>query len=149
MRKIFPAVVVVALALVAYLRWNAAPPPATQQGPAAAVERGGSSAEAAFRNHSNGVEVQGTGTVTAILPDDVEGGRHQRFLVRVDPGPTILIAHNIDLAPRLASLRIGDAIEFRGEYVWNPKGGLVHWTHRDPNGHHQAGWLKHNGDLSQ
>jgi hypothetical protein len=103
----------------------------------------------AFENHSNGVEVQGEGTVAAILPDDIEGSRHQRFLVRVDSGPTVLISHNIDLAPRVLSLRQGDPISFSGEYAWNPKGGLVHWTHRDPSGHHNAGWLKHNGEIFQ
>ncbi|MGZ7031830.1 MAG: DUF3465 domain-containing protein, partial [Thermoanaerobaculia bacterium] len=47
------------------------------------------------------------------------------------------------------SLRTGDQVAFRGEYVWNPKGGLVHWTHRDPTSHHQPGWLKHNGETFQ
>jgi hypothetical protein len=40
-------------------------------------------------------------------------------------------------------------IQFYGEYEWNNKGGVVHWTHRDPNGHHVGGWLKHNGSTYQ
>lgn len=142
MRKAVLAVVVLALALVAYLRWTAAPLPAIRP----VVEQGGSSVQHALENHSRGVEVEGAGTVAAILPDDVEGSRHQRFLVRLDSGTTVLISHNIDLAPRVSSLRTGDPVTFRGEYVWNPKGGLVHWTHRDASGHHEAGWLKHNGE---
>ena len=69
-----------------------------------------------------------------LLADDRQGSRHQRFLLRVDGGPTILVAHNIDLAPRVTSLHEGDAIAFSGEYEWNARGGVVHWTHRDPSG---------------
>lgn len=83
--------------------------------------------------------------MTRVLPDDNDGSRHQRFIVRLDSGQTILIAHNIDIAPRIASLNAGDAVDFNGEYEWNPKGGVVHWTHRDPAGRHPAGWLRHNG----
>ncbi|MGZ4955632.1 MAG: DUF3465 domain-containing protein [Methylobacter sp.] len=52
-------------------------------------------------------------------------------------------------APRINSLREGDSIQFYGEYEWNNKGGVVHWTHRDPNGSHQAGWLQHQGKRYQ
>jgi hypothetical protein len=51
--------------------------------------------------------------------------------------------HNIDIAPRVDNLRTGDSIRFYGEYVWNAQGGLVHWTHHDPEGRHMAGWLKY------
>lgn len=94
-------------------------------------------------------EVTGTGTVIRVLPDDTRGGRHQRFILRLASGDTLLVAHNIDLAPRVAPLRIGDTIEYRGEYVWNAQGGLVHWTHRDPEGHHEAGWLRREGQVFQ
>jgi hypothetical protein len=59
------------------------------------------------------------------------------------------VAHNIDVAPRLEPLRIGDTVEYHGEYVWNAQGGVVHWTHRDPAGHHEAGWLRREGRVFQ
>lgn len=93
------------------------------------------------------VAVQGQGTVIRILADDVRGSRHQRFILRIAPGTTILIAHNIDLAPRVPELKAGDLVSFSGEYVWNEKGGVVHWTHHDPGGGGQGGWLRHAGKL--
>lgn len=87
--------------------------------------------------------------MTNVLADDADGSRHQRFILRLQSGQTLLVVHNIDVAPRLASLELGDSVEFNGEYEWNPHGGFIHWTHRDPSGEHQAGWLKHNGATYQ
>jgi len=99
----------------------------------------------AINQHRSNVQVQGSGIVARILPDDGEGLKHQRFIVRLASGQTILIAHNIDLAPHIASLAEGDRIDFKGEYEWNDKGGVIHWTHHDPQSRHQAGWIKHAG----
>jgi hypothetical protein len=93
----------------------------------------------------SGQQVRGAGKVIRVLADDNEGSRHQRFIVRLGSGRTILIAHNIDLAPRVPSLETGDAIRFYGEYEWNQKGGVVHWTHHDPQNRHTGGWIEHNG----
>jgi hypothetical protein len=105
--------------------------------------------ENAVAHHLSGQQLAGQGTVARLLPDDINGSRHQRFIVRLDSGQTILVAHNIDLAGRIDTLRAGDAVGFYGEYEWNPKGGVIHWTHRDPQGHHPAGWIKHNGQTYQ
>ena len=87
----------------------------------------------------------GTGTVKRMLSDDRSGSPHQRFILELIPGQTVLVDHNIELAPRIDDLKIGDEVSFAGEYVWNEQGGLVHWTHRDPKGVHEPGWLKHVG----
>jgi hypothetical protein len=100
---------------------------------------------AAYAQQRDDVEVTGAGRVTRVLGDDSLGDRHQRFILELPSGHTVLIAHNIDLAPRVERLAIGDAIEFRGIYEWNDKGGIVHWTHHDPQGQHEPGWLKHQG----
>ena len=103
----------------------------------------------AFEQRQSNLQVQGQGTVFKVLPDDVEGSRHQRFLIRLASGQTLLIAHNIDLAPRIEMLQVGDAIQFYGEYEWNTRGGVIHWTHHDPKHRHPDGWLKHNGTTYQ
>jgi hypothetical protein len=102
----------------------------------------------AFTEQQSGSQVTGEGTVAKLL-DDNEGSRHQRFILILPSGQTLLVAHNIDLAPRIALLKSGDAVAFNGVYEWNAKGGVIHWTHRDPSGRHQAGWLKHAGQTYQ
>ncbi len=110
---------------------------------------GNGAIDQAFEQGRSDLQVTGRGTVFKLLADDNDGSRHQKFLVRLPSGLTVLIAHNIDLAPRITNLKISDSIEFYGEYEWNEKGGVVHWTHRDPKGRHPAGWLKHKGQKYQ
>lgn len=99
----------------------------------------------AYATQTSDLQVNSSGTVVKLLPDDNKGSRHQRFILKLSNNQTVLVAHNIDLAPKINSLRKGDIVEFNGEYEWNSKGGVIHWTHHDPVGRHQAGWLKHNG----
>lgn len=101
--------------------------------------------ERSYKNRLSDVQVSGEGVVIKLLRDDNEGSRHQKFIVRLPSGQTLLIAHNIDVAPRVNSISTGDKIQFKGEYEWNNKGGVVHWTHHDPAGQHVDGWLKHRG----
>ncbi|WNO61732.1 DUF3465 domain-containing protein [Rheinheimera sp. MMS21-TC3] len=103
----------------------------------------------AFINQQSKVQVQGSGSVIRVLADDNKGSRHQRFILQLADGQTLLIAHNIDLAPRINGLAKGDTVQFYGQYEWNNKGGVVHWTHHDPQGRHVGGWLKHKGSIYQ
>jgi len=97
----------------------------------------------------SGQQVSGGGKVLRVLSDDNTGDRHQRFILKLNSGRTLLIAHNIDLAPRIKSLKENDFVLFNGQFEENAQGGLVHWTHRDPQGRHVAGWLEHNGKRYQ
>ncbi|MCC6696706.1 MAG: DUF3465 domain-containing protein [Candidatus Hydrogenedentes bacterium] len=97
----------------------------------------------------SGVPVSATGTVTRILPDDLNPPRHQKFLVGLSNGQTVLISHNIDLAPRINVLQLNTPIAFKGDFEWNEKGGVVHWTHHDPDGSHEAGWINYGGQYYQ
>jgi Protein of unknown function (DUF3465) len=98
----------------------------------------------AFENQQSNLQVKQKGRIAKILRDDQYGPRHQRFLVQLDSGQKLLIAHNTDLAREVEGLKVGEIISFSGEYEWNNKGGVVHWTHHDPKGHHPGGWLFYN-----
>ncbi|EGQ9284048.1 DUF3465 domain-containing protein [Vibrio vulnificus] len=101
----------------------------------------------AYQSQQSDLQVQGFGQVVKVLPDDNDGSRHQKFILKLNSGQTLLVAHNIDLAPRIPNLKVGDSVEFYGEYEWNKKGGVLHWTHKDPQNRHAHGWLKHNGQV--
>ena len=100
--------------------------------------------EQAYSQQKSDVQIEGEGVVIKVLPDDTKGSQHQRFILKLASGQTLLVAHNIDLAPRIPNLKNGDRVAFYGEYEWNKKGAVVHWTHHDPRGKHVGGWLKHN-----
>ncbi|EMI4454720.1 DUF3465 domain-containing protein, partial [Vibrio cholerae] len=97
----------------------------------------------AYQSQQSDLQVQGFGQVVKVLPDDNDGSKHQKFILKLNSGQTLLVAHNIDLAPRIPNLQVGDSVEFYGEYEWNKKGGVLHWTHKDPQNRHAHGWLKH------
>lgn len=99
----------------------------------------------AIRSRRSGVMVDMVGPVVHLLPDDTRGSRHQRFLVDVEAERAVLVSHNIDLAPRIDSLSKGDDVTVRGQFEWNEKGGVVHWTHDDPDARHPGGWIRHQG----
>lgn len=103
------------------------------------------SVQKAFDAKATNVQVTGKGTVLRVLSDDRSGTPHQRFILKLASGRTVLISHNIELAQRIDDLKTGDTVSFSGEYVWNEQGGLIHRTHRDPRSHLVSGWLKHNG----
>ncbi|SDZ05939.1 DUF3465 domain-containing protein [Nitrosomonas sp. Nm58] len=102
-----------------------------------------------FSAGKSNLQVYGTGVVISILSDDLDGSRHQRFIIELKSKQTLLITHNIDLAPRIFALSPNDKIEFFGEYEWNNKGGVIHWTHHDPEGIHVNGWILHNNVIYQ
>jgi len=60
---------------------------------------------ARVQKQTSNVQVEGEGVVTRLLADDLSGSTHQRFIVRLKSGQTVLIAHNIDIAPRSPGCR--------------------------------------------
>jgi len=98
----------------------------------------------AEKSQKSGWWLEVKATVIKVLPDDTKGHQHQKFLIKPAPDITLLVAHNIDLAPRVP-LRAGDSINVRGRYEWNNRGGVLHWTHHDPKGRQKGGWIIHNG----
>src|SRR4051812_25006419 len=122
MKKLAVAVIALAALAFAYIQSgpDAPPQPAI---PESQRSVGDSALAQAIEEHASDVQVDGEGVVTKILADDNSGSGHQKFIVQLQSGQTLLIAHNIDLAPRVAPLKKGDTITFRGEYSWNERGG--------------------------
>jgi len=98
--------------------------------------------EYAFEKRLNDEWIEASVRVTRLLGDDRDGSRHQRFVVETAGGQSLLIAHNIDLAQRVP-VAIGDRVRFRGVYEWNEQGGVIHWTHHDPQGQTAGGYIEH------
>jgi len=150
MKKVLPLLIAL---LVAYLGYEQLPqtsnPPATESNDYGRQVPVNQALFAAMENRRSDVQLEAVGTVVKVLADDNDGSRHQRFLIRAGSGQTVLVAHNIDLAPRVAGLAAGDQVTIYGEYEWNAKGGVLHWTHHDPGGRHVGGWIKHEGQTYQ
>ncbi len=115
---------------------------------ASVTEISNTALEQVFATRQSNIPVTGKGVVVKLLADDNKGAQHQKFLVKINAEQTLLLAHNIDIAPRVP-LQVGDEVSFSGEYVYNPKGGIIHWTHLAPRGDHQAGWIMLNGQKYQ
>lgn len=95
-----------------------------------------------FDKHDTGTWIEASGKVCRLLPDDRDGSHHQRFVLSLGNKQTVLIAHNTDIAERVA-VGLGDRVQFRGMYEWTDLGGLVHWTHHDPLGVEAGGYIKY------
>ncbi len=144
MRKWIVVLVLVGLSLAGF---DQLAPPRDGRAPSAPVpaERPLDEQSEGLGRDADRTRVIGSGTVVKVLGDDNDGSRHQRFLLRMASGQTLLVAHNIDLAPRVTPLDVGDRVGFSGEYIWNQKGGTLHWTHHDPAGRREGGWLERDG----
>lgn len=156
MKSITRIAVLAVFAGIAYLLANGlptAPNPATEEvsfGPvpessAMSAMNSDVRLQQAFQRRESNLQIVGEGVVVKVLKDDTHGSPHQRFLLRTATGQTLLVAHNIELAPRIVDIAEGDTVRFFGEYEWNEKGGVIHWTHHDPRGKHPGGWLEHRG----
>ncbi len=125
--------------LVLVLLWR-------EYGPGLPVDAsmGGGAIAQLYAQKQSDTMVEFEARVDRILADDTEDIPHQRFILKLDNGHSILIAHNLDLAERVP-VDEWDLVRVRGEYEFNPQGGVVHWTHRDPGLGIKHGWIEHRG----
>ena len=137
--RLLPLVVVLILVVYQYL----APQDDTVTGPAA-TQTG--VVETAYAEQRSRVWVEVQGHIARLLADDHEGSRHQRFIVELDSGHTVMVAHNIDLAERVP-LQKNANISLSGRYEWNDRGGVIHWTHHDPENRRAGGWIEFDGTV--
>ena len=100
-----------------------------------------SAAKEAYLKQYSDLFLMVEGEVAKILSDDIDGTPHQRFIIITSAGQTLLITHNLRLAPRVP-LQPGLKLRIYGEYRWNPKGGLIHKTHGSKRKGDPHGWVE-------
>lgn len=104
---------------------------------------------AAYDAQSQKKEVVADGTVTRILGTRRgPSGTHEGFLLQLNSGCdlTIRIETNTDLTGPVPLTR-GEHVLVKGEYVYYSLGGVLHWTHHDPRGRHEGGYVQANGKI--
>ncbi|MBD5654093.1 MAG: DUF3465 domain-containing protein [Candidatus Eremiobacteraeota bacterium] len=107
----------------------------------------------AWRAGRSHVEVTASGTIARVL--GTRPGRisaHEGFLLHLrgaaGRGLTVRVEDNVDFTGAIP-LQPGADVVARGEYVYDSRGGIVHYTHRDPRGRHAAGYVETGGKLYQ
>ncbi len=86
------------------------------------------------------------GTISELLPDDTQGNPHQLFRLKATvkgKQVTVQCAHNTALAPYVP-LKVGDAVEIKGEFIDESPYDIIHWTHYNPRGG-EGGYISLNG----
>ena len=104
---------------------------------------------AAYTAGRSHVEVVADGTVTRIF--GVQQGRvspHEGFLFRLGSGCSVIVRveANTDFTGPIP-LTQGQHVTVKGEYEYYPLGGVIHWTHRDPRGRHEGGYVATGGRI--
>ena len=103
----------------------------------------------AYSGQRSHVEVVADGTITRLF--GVAQGRvspHEGFLLRLASGCSLVVRveANTDFTGPIP-LREGQSVAVKGEYEYYPGGGVVHWTHRDPRGRHEGGYISSGGQV--
>jgi hypothetical protein len=137
--------------LAAFLAFAAAAASLSACGGSATTAEGNAAVCRAFDSQSSRVEVVAEGDVTRVL--GVRAGRtspHQGFLVRLDSGCAVVVRveANTDFTGTMPIQR-GSRVAVKGEYEFDPRGGVIHWTHRDPRGRHESGYVQLGGQYYQ
>jgi hypothetical protein len=100
-------------------------------------------AASAFHTHRSKLWLTVKARVSRDLADAHGQYTHQRFIVSCTGGFTLLVVNDVSIGTR-APARVGDTVNVRGQYIWNDKGGLIHFTHHDPQGG-TGGWIDEGG----
>ena len=101
----------------------------------------------AYQERVSGLQLSVSGKITHVFPSPETGDQHQKFIVQLDAGQSVMVIHNRALGSAIDGLLEGETIEVFGEYQWDQGGGIIRRTHQDPASHRQAGWVKYKGRI--
>ena len=104
---------------------------------------------AAYSGARSHVEVVADGSVTRVL--GVQAGRvspHEGFLMRLGSSCALIVRveANTDFTGSIP-IANGQRVVVKGEYEFYPRGGVIHWAHRDPRGRHEGGFVQTAGRI--
>ena len=107
----------------------------------------------AWRAGRSHIEVIANGSVARMLGTHRgRSGNHEGFLLHLSGsagrGLTVRVEDNVDLTGPIP-LSEGQDVVVRGEYIFDERGGIVHYTHRDPRGRHISGYVLVDGKFYQ
>ncbi|HUN28938.1 MAG TPA: DUF3465 domain-containing protein [Alphaproteobacteria bacterium] len=98
---------------------------------------------ALYAGGASDAEVIAQGTVVAMLgTTNGPSGNHEGFLLKLSQQCDLLlrVETNVDITGPVP-LRAGETVTVKGQFEDDPTGGVIHWTHHDPSGHHVAGYV--------
>jgi len=98
---------------------------------------------ALYASGTSGAEVLAEGTVVAELgTSNGPSGEHEGFLLRLTRQCDLMlrVETNVDITGPVP-LRPGETVIVKGQFEDDPTGGVIHWTHHDPEGRHVAGYV--------
>lgn len=98
----------------------------------------------AWKAHQSNLVVQVEGKVVMELPDIEDDSTYQRFMIILENKHRVFVSHDIGIA-KPVNIAVGSVVRVKGEYDWTPEGGIIHWTHRDPTGQREGGWIELDG----
>jgi hypothetical protein len=104
-----------------------------------------------FSSQASKQEVLAEGRIAYVLgTSNGPSGEHEGFLLKLSGDCDLLVRveTNVDITGPVP-LRAGETVTVKGEYEFEPTGGVVHWTHHDPAGRHIGGYVLAAGKLYQ
>jgi hypothetical protein len=113
---------------------------------AVAQATGNDQDKVSFARHSH---VEAEGEVVMLIVPEASSSGCQKFVIKLAAGDLMLVTHNIEKAPPVEDLKLGDTVAFAGEYRHGLNGDEVTKTYADPTGAGQSGWIRHNGRVYQ
>ncbi|MDP3509818.1 MAG: DUF3465 domain-containing protein [Candidatus Melainabacteria bacterium] len=90
------------------------------------------------------VELTVTAPIKKLLREEDYREPHQRFLLILSNGTTVLVANDLQYGT-YAPVQEGNVVRIHGEYIWNERGGVLHWTHKSDEPRHESGYIDFNG----
>ncbi len=101
----------------------------------------------AFSQMHSGVEVTADGRVVHVFGTSVgPSGPHEGFLLSLRSGCALVVRVETNVAfTGPIPLHTGDTVVARGEYEYDPSGGVIHFTHRELRGRHAGGYVETGG----